>query len=64
MSDRPEFDLTAKDKEELIYWKVHLPFRDWHGVKLPGKPVEIFDTKRKAMNFARKNSPCAVHRIG
>lgn len=58
----PRTDLLESEKQELITWKHRLPFRDWYGVKPALAEFRCFDSKRKAMNYAKKHAPAAIYK--
>lgn len=55
--------LTNDEQQEFKRRKACFPFRDWHAVKVKSQDAEYFDTKRKAMNYAKKHAPAAIFRI-
>lgn len=55
-------EFTEADQEAARLLKTSTPFRDWHIVKTEAE-VRYFDSKRKAVNFARKQATSIVAKI-
>lgn len=47
--------LLESEVTELSNYKRWMPFRDWYAVKAMHTEARFFDTKRKALNYARKH---------
>lgn len=55
MANYDRLQLTESETRELAFCKRNLPFRDWFAVKAINNEARFFDTKRKALNYARKH---------
>lgn len=62
MAEYDRLALLASEEQELRSLKTYAPFRDWHAVKALVHEARFFDTKRKAMAFAKKHSEARVYR--
>lgn len=55
MANYDRLALLESEAKELQFCKRNLPFRDWYAVKVINDAARFFDSKRKALNFARKH---------
>lgn len=55
MVDYDRLALTEAEQREIALLKRTCPFRDWYVVKVIHQEACNFDSKRKAMNYARKH---------
>lgn len=56
-------ELTETEKAQFGMMRRMMPYRAWHMVKEADKEAVLFDTSRKATNFAKKHAPCAIFNI-
>lgn len=54
-------ELTESEVTELKRLKAYFPFREWMAVKPQTGEFRIFDTPRKAKNYALKHTPATIY---
>jgi hypothetical protein len=55
-----QFNEKVAEARRMKAWT---PFRDWHVVKPSNAPSECFDTKRKAVAYAKKHAPAELYKV-
>ena len=61
MAEYNRLQISEQDIAELRRCKSYFPFREWFAVKAEMQECRFFDSKRKALNFAKKHAPAAIY---
>ena len=61
MANYNRLALLDSETAELAALKRAAPFRQWFAVKAENNEARFFDSKRKALGFARQHPPAAIY---
>ena len=53
--------ILPQEEAQLQLCKRTAPFRQWYAVKAVNIETRYFDSRRKALTFARKHPPAAIY---
>lgn len=61
MDDFNRLQLLPHEEKELKHFREHFPFRTWYGVKCEIAEFQCFDSRRKAVIYAKKHAPSTIY---